>query len=71
MAQIDASLSTGLGGLDRALKGLIPGDNIVWQVDEIEDYRPFVEPYCREAARRGHRLIYFRFAKHPPVLPSS
>ncbi len=69
MAQIDASLSTGVPGLDRVLKGLIPGDNIVWQVDSIDDYAPFVEPYCREAGRRGHQLVYFRFAKHPALLP--
>ena len=36
MAQTEAQLSTGLPGLDRILNGLIPGDNIVWQVDSID-----------------------------------
>ncbi len=61
-------LSTGLRGLDGMLKGLIPGDNIVWQVDTIEDYAPFVTPYCRYAVASGKTLIYFRFASHPPLV---
>jgi len=46
---------------------MISGDNVVWQVDAIDDYLPFVEPYCDFAKRSGIRLIYFRFAKHPPL----
>ena len=68
MAQIDAQLSTGLAGLDRVLKGLMPGDNFVWQVDSIDDYQPFVESYCRDAPGQGRRLIYFRFARHRPLV---
>ncbi len=33
MAQIDSNLSTGLPGFDQMIKGLIPGDNLVWRVD--------------------------------------
>lgn len=68
MAQIDAKLTTGLAGLDKVFKGLIPGDNIVWRVGSIDDYIPFVKPYCTEAMKRGHKLIYFRFAKHEPLV---
>ena len=70
MPQIDSQLSTGLHGLDRLLTGLIAGDNVVWQVASIEDYLPFAEPYCRNALASSGRLIYFRFAKHPPLVPS-
>ncbi len=69
MAQIDARLSTGLEGLDRVLRGIIPGDNIVWQVDSIDDYTDLTGPYCRAAGDGGRRLIYFRFAKHRRVVP--
>ncbi|MFP4053093.1 MAG: PEP/pyruvate-binding domain-containing protein [Phycisphaerae bacterium] len=68
MTQIDARLTTGLPGADRMLKGLIRGDNIVWQVDNVEDYRPFVEPYCRAARKIGEPLVYIRFAGHPPLV---
>jgi pyruvate,water dikinase len=70
MPQIDTELSTGLARLDRLLTGLIPGDNIVWQVASLEDYLPFVKPYCANALAKGKRLTYFRFAKHPPLVPA-
>jgi len=68
MVQVSEHLSTGLPGLDRALRGLIPGDNIVWQIDSVDDYIPFIRPYCKSAHDRGRRLIYFRFAAHEPLL---
>lgn len=46
------------------------GDNIVWQVGHVDDYAPLVEPYCRYAMSNGHKLVYFRFARHPPVVPT-
>jgi pyruvate,water dikinase len=69
MARRQYALSTGLPGLDRVLKGLLPGDNVVWQVDTVEDYAPFVAPFCSDAHRRGKKLVYFRFARHPELVP--
>ncbi len=68
MTQVDAQLSTGLAGLDRILRGLIPGDNLVWLVDSVDDGRPLVEPYAAAAVSRGRRLVYFRFARHESLL---
>ncbi len=68
MPQIDPGLSTGLKGLDRVLKGLIPGDNIVFHVDTIEQYADFSTPFVEQAARREEKVVYFRFASHPPLL---
>jgi len=65
---VDPQLSTGLPGLDRVFKGLIPGDNLVWQVESLEDFIPFVGPYCDAALARGRKLIYFRFADHEPLV---
>ena len=45
--------STGLPALDAILEGLIDGDNVVWQVGSVEDYLPFVRPYCEEAPAPG------------------
>ena len=61
-------LTTGLSGLDRALRGLLPGDNVVWLVNSVDDYAPFVEPYCRSLLASARKLIYFRFAEHPALL---
>lgn len=68
MAQSDMQLSTGLPGLDRVLKGLLAGDNVVWQVDSIDDYVPLVGPYVRKAAAQGRKIVYFRFAKHESLV---
>ncbi len=70
-AFMSTNLTTGLPGLDRALKGLITGDNIVWRVDSIDDYRVFSTPYAQAALRSGRPLVYFRFAPHPPLLDES
>jgi pyruvate,water dikinase len=64
----EVHLSTGLKGFDAVVNGIIAGDNIVWQVDSIHDYLPFVRPYCKFAKDSGIPLVYFRFAKHPPLV---
>ncbi|HAS51308.1 MAG TPA: pyruvate, phosphate dikinase [Gammaproteobacteria bacterium] len=69
MAAIDAQVSTGLVGLDRVFRGIMAGDNIVWQVDSIEDYRPLVEPFCRYAVEKGRKLVYFHFGRHAALVP--
>ncbi|NLX26348.1 MAG: pyruvate, phosphate dikinase [Lentisphaerae bacterium] len=68
MSPIDVGLTTGLPGLDKVLKGILVGDNIVWQVDSIEEYREFVTPYCEAAVRNGRKLVYFRFARHDALV---
>jgi len=68
MAQADTELSTGLPELDRLLRGLMAGDNVVWQVERIEDYLAVVQPYCCTAVASGRKVVYFRFARHDPLL---
>lgn len=68
MADAIESLSTGIPGLDNVLSGLRPGDNVIWEVDSIREYSPFVEPLVQEAKRRNRPLICFRFARHAPLL---
>ena len=53
------------------MSDLRAGDNVVWEVDTIADYHPFIAPLVREATRMGRPLIYFRFANHPPMLSAS
>jgi len=56
--------STGLKALDDVIEKVIPGDNIVWRVDAIEDYAAFVTPFVEAAHANQRKLIYFRFARH-------
>ncbi len=62
--------STGLDGLDEILTGLFKGDNVVWQVDRIEDFQKFVEPYVNRALQQGRKVVYMRFANHKPLVNS-
>ena len=68
MKSQSVSLSSGLPGLDRVLRGILPGDNVVWEVDSVADYVPMLEPFWLEARRRGRKLIYFRFAGHAALV---
>ena len=61
-------VSSGLPGLDSILEGLRIGDNVVWRVDSIDDYRAFVAPYVAAALGAGRRVVYIRFASHAPVV---
>jgi len=63
------ALSTGLLGLDMVLTGVMPGDNIVWQVDSVGDYKALVLPYARAAKAAGRRLVYLRFGSHEQLIP--
>ena len=62
-------LSTGIIDLDNLLQGLIPGDNIVWQVDDMADYAFFADRFARKAIDSKLQCVYFRFARHAPLLP--
>ena len=64
----DFAPTTGLEGLDEVLRGVRRGDNIVWQIQSLDEYLALVRPYAEAARRQKRRLIYFRFASHPPLL---
>mgnify|MGYP000716074611 CR=1 FL=1 len=64
-------VSTGIPGLDRILDGLRIGDNVVWRVDSIADYKAFVTPYVRQALADGRRVVYMRFGRHEPLVTSA
>ncbi len=60
--------TTGVEGFDEVIDGLRSGDNVVWQVDEIGDYRSFAQSFVESALKRGQKVIYMRFAAHGPIL---
>ncbi len=59
---------SGCPGLDQALDYLRLGDNVVWQVSTLEEYRMFAEPFARQAVADGRKMVYIRFGRHDPVL---
>lgn len=60
--------STGLSGLDKLLCDLKRGDNVVWQVDSVDDYRHFLTPYIARALQDKRNIVYMRFAQHPALM---
>ncbi|MEW6441456.1 MAG: PEP/pyruvate-binding domain-containing protein [bacterium] len=61
-------VTSGIPSLDELLGGLRLGDNVVWQVEKLEPYAVFAGALAAGALERGIRVLYFRFASHPPVL---
>jgi pyruvate, water dikinase len=62
------TVNSGIAALDNTIQGLRLGDNVVWQVDTLEDYSYFAEPFANQSIRNGRKCIYMRFAPHPPIL---
>ena len=60
--------SSGLPALDHVLQGVRLGDNVVWRIDAIEDYLPFVDAFVRHTLQHGEKCIYFRFAHDQAAL---
>ena len=67
MAAFDRILS-GIPEMDSALDNIRLGDNVVWRVSELSEFRLFMEPYLRQAIADGRQIIYFRFASHEPLV---
>jgi pyruvate, water dikinase len=62
------SVSSGIASLDAILQRLRVGDNVVWQVDQLEDYTSFAGAFLSQALRDGRQCLYIRFASHAPVV---
>ncbi|HJB27252.1 MAG TPA: PEP/pyruvate-binding domain-containing protein [Candidatus Blautia faecavium] len=67
MAAFD-KIYSGFPQMDEILDYIRLGDNVVWQVSSINEFRVFAEPFARQAVKDGRKVIYIRFAQHDPVL---
>lgn len=61
-------VSTGIKGFDQVIDHLRFGDNVVWQVDSVSDYKKTVDCFAESARTDNMRLVYIRFANHEPLL---
>ena len=61
-------VSTGLTGLDEAIGGLAPGENVVWQINDLADYIYVANRFVMHVARSGQRIVYFRFGEHQEIM---
>ncbi len=70
MAAFDR-IKSGIPGLDMILDNIRLGDNVVWNVTNLNEFSYFVEPYVKQAKKDKRNLIYIRFANHPPLVEMS
>ena len=67
MAAFDR-VKSGIPGLDKAIDNIRLGDNVVWNVTNLNEFSYFVNPYVKQAKKDNRNLIYIRFATHPPLI---
>lgn len=61
-------IKSGIPGLDEALDNIRLGDNVVWNVTNLNEFSYFVDPYVKQAKEDKRNLIYIRFANHHPLI---
>ena len=61
-------VKSGIPDMDKALDHIRLGDNVVWRVSELSEFRLFVDPYIEQAKKDKRNIIYFRFASHEPLV---
>ena len=61
-------ICSGIPDMDQALDFIRLGDNVVWRVSNLQEFRYFCEPYIEQAIQDKRRIIYFRFASHEPLV---
>ena len=64
-------IKSGIPGLDEALDNIRLGDNVVWNVTNLNEFSYFVNPYVKQAKKDERNLIYIRFANHHPLIEMS
>ena len=67
MAAFD-KVKSGFPQMDEILDYIRMGDNVVWQVSDIDEFRIFALPFVDQAIRDKRNVIYIRFAHHAPIL---
>jgi len=64
----EEAVSTGFEGVDEIIDSLRIGDNVVWRVDDIGEFRSLAEYFVARALRDGRDVHYIRFADHVPLI---
>lgn len=67
MAAFDR-VQSGIPEMDKALDNIRLGDNVVFRVSDLSEFKLFVDPYIAQAKKDGRNIIYFRFASHEPLV---
>jgi Nif-specific regulatory protein len=61
-------LTTGLTEIDRLVGGVLPGDNIVWEVDSGAPVDQFIAAYLGASEAQGATITYVSFNRSPQTI---
>ena len=61
-------IQSGFPSMDHLLDHIRMGDNVVWRIQDLNEFKFFAEPFVEQAIRDRRNLIYMRFADHEPLL---
>lgn len=61
-------IKSGIPDMDQALDHLRLGDDVVWNVCNLEEFKLFVEPFVDQGIQDGRNVVYLRFASHDPLV---
>ena len=67
MAAFDR-VKSGIPEMDEALDNIRLGDNVVWRVSDLSQFKLFMDPYVEQAVKDKRNIIYFRFASHEALI---
>ncbi|MCR5586645.1 MAG: PEP/pyruvate-binding domain-containing protein [Lachnospiraceae bacterium] len=62
-------VKSGILEMDEAFDNIRLGDNVVWRVSNLDEFKLFMEPYMDQAKKDKRNIIYFRFASHEELVP--
>jgi hypothetical protein len=61
-------VSSGIEGMDKVLDYIRLGDNVVYQVENIEEYQFIALRFASQCIKDKRRTVYIRFAPHEAIL---
>ena len=64
-------IRSGFPELDGVLDNIRLGDNVVWQVSNLEEYKLFARAFARQCIEEKLNLIYVRFSGSPSMCTAS
>lgn len=67
MDRID-NISTGMKGFDKAIDMLKLGDNVVWQINHIQEYKKVVKYYIDQLKLNNRKIVYINFGNENLVI---
>jgi Nif-specific regulatory protein len=67
----DKRLTTGIQEIDRLIGGILPGDNLVWEVDSAAPVDRFLSGFISACEAEGSQLIYVSFNCSPQTITNT